>query len=297
MTDAELSKKLGRYQSLESLGLLGGIICIIAACLFAFLLYDIIILSVLSFMGTAFFLLIALPAKKKKKTLMQEQLGGYFSAELTRFFGPEPDAPELPINESFLKNSNLICLEWTKGSAADFHEGIYNGLKFSAANVELSRTVEERTGPREDDWMTRSETLFRGIVLRCKNICNPALQITLNERFQKRTENDITDPAVFQRHFTIHSTDGRHTDELTTQALRKLIQKLETFARGRVRGLSLKDGSITLALETRYIFANIPASHDLRDINGIRRCFTASLTGIANLLDLLKNSPALTTNN
>ena len=296
MTDAELSKKLGRCQSLESIGILGGVLCIGAACISAFLLYDVIVLSILSFLGVSFFLLMALPAKKKKKTLMQEQLGGYFRAELTRFFGCKPKVPELPINEAFLKHSELICIDRAKCSVEDFHEGIHNGLHFSAANVELIRTVEERTGPREDDWMTRSETLFRGIILRCENICDPALQITLSDRFQKRKSDDITDPAVFQQYFAARSADGRQADELTTPALRRLVQKLEAIARGRVYGLSLNGGSLALALETKYVFANIPASHDLRDIDGIRKWFTASLTGMANLLDLLKNSPALTTN-
>lgn len=294
MTDAELSKKLGRCQSLESIGILGGVLCIGAACISAFLLYDVIVLSILSFLGVAFFLLMALPAKKKKKSLLNEHLGGFFRAELARAFGAEPAVPALPINESFLKTAGLVCIDWTKCSAADFREGIYNGLKFSAANVELSRTTEERTGPREDDWMTRSETLFRGIVLRCENICDPGLHITLNDRFQKRADSDITNPAVFQNHFTVHSADGRTADELP--ALRKLIQKLEAFARGRVYGLSLNGGCLALALETKYVFANIPAGHDLRDVDGIRRWFTASLTGMTNLLDLLKNSPALTTN-
>lgn len=294
MTDAELSKKLGRWQAIESLGILGGIICIIAACILAFVLYDILILSVLSLVGTAFFLLMALPAKKKKKILLQEQFGGYFRAELANFFGAEPNVPELPINESFLKDSALVCFSWTKCSIEDFHEGIHKGLHFSAANVELSRTIEERTSPREDDWMTRSETLFRGVVLRCQNLCNPALPIILNDRFQKRTGNDITDPAVFRQYFSARFADGRCSDEFITPALRELVQKLEVIACGRVCGLNLKDSSLTLALETKYVFANIPASHDLRDIDGIRRWFTASLTGMTNLLDLLKDSPALT---
>ena len=296
MTDAELSKKLGRFQLLESIGILGGVFCIAAACILAFVLYDVVILSILSFLGAAFFLLMALPAQKRKKALLNEQLGGYFRAELTRFFGTEPKVPELPINESSLKRSELICLDWTKCSVEDSHEGIHNSLHFSAGNVELSRTVEERTGPREDDWMTRSETLFRGLVLRCKNICDPALQITINDRFQKRKGDDITDPAVFQQYFAAHSAGGRRADELVTPALRDLVQKLEVTARGRMYGLSFKGGSLALALETKYVFANIPASHDLRDIEGIRRWFTVSLTGMKNLLDLLQNSPALTTN-
>ena len=42
------------------------------------------------------------------------------------------------------------------------------------------------------------------------------------------------------------------------------------------------------------MFAGIPEELDLRDIDGIRKWFTASLTGMGNLLDLITESPALT---
>ena len=44
----------------------------------------------------------------------------------------------------------------------------------------------------------------------------------------------------------------------------------------------------------RYVFAGIPEELDLRDIDGIRKWFIASLTGMGNLLDLITESPALT---
>ncbi len=80
-----------------------------------------------------------------------------------------------------------------------------------------------KPGPDNDNWMTRTETLFRGIVVRCKDICD-----------------------------------------------------------------------LALALNTQYVFAGIPEWLDLRDIDGIRKWFTASLTGMGNLLDLITESPALT---
>ena len=42
------------------------------------------------------------------------------------------------------------------------------------------------------------------------------------------------------------------------------------------------------------MFAGVPEELDLRDIDGIRKWFTASLTGMGNLLDLITESPALT---
>ena len=57
---------------------------------------------------------------------------------------------------------------------------------------------------------------------------------------------------------------------------------------------SAADGDLTLALNTRYVFAGVPEELDLRDIDGIRKWFTASLTGMGDLLDLITESPALT---
>ena len=177
----------------------------------------------------------------------------------------------------------------------DFHEGEHKGLRFSAANVELRRTVEEKSGPDNDNWMTRTETLFRGIVVRCKDICDPALDIALNNMFQERKKDDITDPAAFRKHFAAHTADGREADDQVTPQLRDLVQKLETSSNSaKLCGLILRDGDLTLALNTRYVFAGVPEELDLRDIDGIRKWFVASLKGMGQLLDLLAASPALT---
>lgn len=295
MTDAELSKKLGRYQAAESIGILLGALCVIAGSVLAFVLHDLIVVLVLGFSGVVLLLLIALPAQKKKNALIWQQLGGYFGAELKRFFGEEPEKPELPIDYRFLKNVGIIGIEWTECSVKDFHEGEHNGLRFSAANVELGRTVEERSGPDNDNWMTRSETLFRGVVLRCKNICAPGMDITLNEQFQERKGGDLTDPAAFRKHFAARNADGQPADELVTPQLRALVRRLEEFANnGKVGGLVLRGGELTLALNTGYVFADVPNAIDMRDIDGIRKWFTASLNGMAGLLDILRKSPALT---
>ena len=83
-------------------------------------------------------------------------------------------------------------------------------------------------------------------------------------------------------------------DQVTPQ-LRDLVQKLEASSRtSKLCGLILRDGDLTLALNTRYVFAGVPEELDLRDIDGIRKWFTASLTGMGNLLDLITESPVLT---
>lgn len=295
MTDAELSKKLGSYQRIESIGILLGVILVIAGCISMFIRRDPFLVSALAFPGVALFLLVAKPAQNKKKALMQQQLGGFFRAELTKAFGQEPEPATLPIDWAYMKAAKLSAVNFTECTITDFHEGEHKGLRFSAANVELRRTVEEKSGPNNDNWMTRTETLFRGIVVRCKGICDPALDIALNDRFQERKKDDIADPAAFRKHFAAHTADGREADDHITPPLRDLVQKLEASStHARLCGLILRDGDLTLALNTRYVFAGVPEELDLRDIDGIRKWFTASLTGMGNFLDLITESPALT---
>lgn len=295
LTDAQLSKKLGSYQKAESIGMLLGILCVVSGCILMFVKRDIILICVLVFVGVALFLLVAKPAQTKKKVLLQQQLGSYFRAELTKAFGPEPEPATLPIDWAYLKAAKLSAVDFTECTVTDFHEGEHKGLRFSAANVELRRTVEEKSGPDNDNWMTRTETLFRGIVVRCKDICDPALDIALNDMFRERKKDDITDPAAFRKHFAAHTADGREADNQVTPQLCDLVQKLEaSSASAKLCGLVLRGGDLTLALNTRYVFADVPDELDLRDIDGIRKWFTASLTGMGNLLDLITESPALT---
>ena len=294
LTDAQLSKKLGSCQKAESIGMLLGILCVVSGCILMFVKRDIILICVLVFVGVALFLLVAKPAQTKKKALMQQQLGGFFRAELTRMFGVEPAAPALPIDQAYLKAAKLSDVDFTECTVTDFHEGEHKGLRFSAANVELRRTVEEKSGPDNDNWMTRTETLFRGIVVRCKDICDPALDIALNDMFRERKKDDITDPAAFRKHFAAHTADGREADDQVTPQLRDLVQKLEaSSASAKLCGLVLRGGDLTLALNTRYVFADVPDELDLRDIDCIRKWYTASLTGMERLLTLLRESPAL----
>ena len=294
LTDAELSKKLGSYQRTESIGILLGVILVITACITMFIRRDPLLVCALAFPGVALFLLVAKPAQKKKKALMQQQLGSFFRTELTKAFGPEPEPATLPIDWGYLAAAKLSNDPFTECTVTDFHEGEHKGLRFSAANVELRRTVEEKSGPDNDNWMTRTETLFRGIVVRCKDICDPALDIALNDLFQERKKDDITDPAAFRKHFAAHTASGQEVDDQVTPQLRELVKKLETTSRtSKLCGLILRDGDLALALNTRYVFAGVPEELDLRDIDGIRKWFTASLTGMGNLLDLLMESPVL----
>ena len=151
LTDAELSKKLGSYQRTESIGILLGVILVITACITMFIRRDPLLVCALAFPGVALFLLVAKPAQKKKKALMQQQLGSFFRTELTKAFGPEPEPATLPIDWGYLAAAKLSNDPFTECTVTDFHEGEHKGLRFSAANVELRRTVEEKSGPDNDN--------------------------------------------------------------------------------------------------------------------------------------------------
>ena len=60
MTDAELSKQLGSYQRAESIGMLLGVLLVIAGCIMMFVYRNIAVICILVFAGVALFLLVAL---------------------------------------------------------------------------------------------------------------------------------------------------------------------------------------------------------------------------------------------
>ena len=61
---------------------------------------------------------------------------------------------------------------------------------------------------------------------------------------------------------------------------------------GKAGTLILYGGNLTLALNAGYVFADLPEA--LGDSEGIRRGFTASLSDMGRLQDLLMARPALT---
>lgn len=61
-------------------------------CISAFVQHDVLLVCIPAFAGVGLILLLALPAQKKKKALMEQQLGGFFRTELTRALPGAADA-------------------------------------------------------------------------------------------------------------------------------------------------------------------------------------------------------------
>ena len=285
MSDEELAKALGRYQAVESLCMLIGIILVVAGCISAFVVHNRALLAVLVFVGVGLLVFGAMPVQKKKKALLKQQMGGFFDEEREKLFGKDPETPELPIDKAYLKSIDICSVDWTDITVENFHEGEHDGMLFSAANVSLSRTVEEKSGPKNDNWMTRTETLFTGLVVRCKGVCKVLPEVTVASRFQKRSVDDLKSPAAFLDKFSVSD----NADSAVTAQLLDFVQAMEK-AGGKLFGFAVRGGDLTLALETRYVFANVPPELDLRDIDGIRKWYVASLKGMSDLLDIIKQT-------
>lgn len=266
-----------------------GIILVAAGCISAVLVHNRALLAVLVFVGVGLLVFGALPAQKKKKGLLRQQMGEFFDAEREKLFGKDPETPELPIDKAYLKSIDICSVDWTDITVENFHEGEHDGMLFSAANLSLSRTVEEKSGPNNDNWMTRTETLFNGLVVRCKGVCRVLPEVTVTSRFQKRTADDLKSPAAFLDKFSARTASGDNADSAVTAQLLEFVQAMEK-AGGKLFGFAVRNGDLTLALETRYVFANVPPQLDLRDIDGIRKWYVASLKGMSDLLDIIKQT-------
>ena len=292
LSEEALSQKLGGYQRTELLSMLFTILGVIAGIVLLFL-HRLVPAAVLIFAAIILAVFVGGGAQKKKKALIRQQLGGFFDAELARAFGPEGHTPELAVDLAWLKDSRLVDRTWEECELEEFHEGVHGGVRFSAVNAVLRHTVEEKAGPEHDNWTTRSVEMFRGVILRCVTDAPRAADLAMNERREDHPRGDLCDPAAFSARFTVYTAVGQDANDLVTPALCATLKALESAVPGRVDGLLLRDGVLSLAVHTDYIFAGLPPRLDVRDIAAIRSCYTASLRHMGDLLDVLRQDTEL----
>lgn len=291
MSDAELSRRLGAYQVIERIGTVLGLILIMAGGIIALVQHNLWIFAGLFFAGVIVLVIISFVVNTKKNVLLNLQLGDFFHSELQSAFGPGTAEPTMLINVSFLKGAELIDQCWEGSDITNFFEGEHDTTRFSVANVTLDHLVEERSGPDNDNWMTKTVMVFSGVILRCADMCDANLDMSITDRYQESPpEGDVSDPAVFAERFKVRTSDGREAAALVTPEMRTLCSELEKAVDGKLCGLKLKDGEAAAALHTKYQFANVPPNTDLRNIDGIRKAYVESIETIKTLLDILKNN-------
>ncbi len=259
LSDAELSKRLGRYQKQSILGIWVGLIGVIGGVLSYFAVDDAanraIWMAVLFFGGVCCAIVIGGGAQKKIKALMQSQLGEFFQTELESAFGPTLHDPALAIDEGLVKTMGLAENQWEECQVEQFHSGSHRGLRFSAANVRLDH-VYERAIPHEG-LETCREMVFKGLILRCET--------------QGSAPTFRTDMPQFTE--TLH--------------------ELERRINGKISGAYWSGNCFSLALETDYAFAAVDTGIDLRNLDAVRESYRQSLRNMGEILDLLRNDPAI----
>ena len=291
MSDAELSKRLGAYQVIERIGTVLGLILVAAGGVIAIVQHNLWIFAGLFFAGVIVLVIISFVVNTKKNVLLNLQLGDFFHAQLQSAFGPGTAEPAMLISEKYLRDAELIDQCWEGSDISNFFEGEHDTTRFSVANVTLDHLVEERSGPDNDNWMTKTVTVFKGVILRCADMCDANLDMSITDRYQEAPpKGDVSDPAVFAERFKVRTSDGREAAALVTQEMRTLCSELEKAVGGKLCALKLKDGEAAMALHTKYQFANVPPNTDLRNIDGIRKAYVESIETIITLLDILKNN-------
>ena len=164
LSDEALSRQLGRCQRVEAIFMLLCIVSVIACVLVLWVWQKKLLACALLAVGAAGGL-IAGAAQRQRRALLDAQLGDFYRAELDRAFGPEGRSPELRIDEAWLRESRLVDRLWEKCELRCFREGVYRGMRFSAANVILRHSYEHRSG---QDMVTEITEMLDGIVIRCK---------------------------------------------------------------------------------------------------------------------------------
>lgn len=289
LTDAELSKKLGRYQFIEALLSLLVIAPVIAGII-ALIFRNIAAAGILIFAGIAIGVILVGGIQKRKKAFLQLQMGDFFAEEFEKKFGNETDDASLKIERRLLNEAGLIGCSFEQCDIENYHCGRHRGIEFSAADAVLIHSYDELPGREES--MIRTETVFDGVVILCKTKAPHSARITVNEREGERPAGDIADPAVFDACFTVNAENKYDIPAYITQAFREMIKDSEKAVGGACCGAALQNGILGIAINTKYVFAGKPRNFDMSDIDGMRKYYVSSLERMGSLLDIIEKNPS-----
>lgn len=292
MSDEELSRQLGRCQRSISIWILTAIIGAAAGTVLLFTMHSrlpALAVYVLSFGGAFVF---GGGAQKKQKQLLQEQLGDFFRTELELAFGPEMHTEAMRIDLPWLRQAALADVQWEECETESFREGMYDGIHFSAANTVLKHVTEHIIG--REGKTTHAEPVFTGLVLRLETqeAAPGTVRVTPRCAYDPAGFVSIVDED-FERRFRIQTDSVQAARRLLTPGFRKCLEELEAQTGLKPVGLLWQGHTLSLALETRYRFAVVPDSTDLRDLAELRRRYIGTLKTLEQLLDFLNQEKTL----
>lgn len=294
MSDAALSRALGRYQTVARIGLIAGLLSVLGSFLAAVLMQNsmrkVIWITVLFLGGICGVLFVSGNAQKKLKTLMQEQLGEFFRAEWAKAFGAELPTPELRIDAPFVKTMQVMDGQWEECTVENEHAGDFRGVPFEAANVRLDHVYER--GTPHDGFETCRDMVFKGIVVRCKTAVPAPSPIRVTARLADSPRGIATDSESFDRRFRVAAEPEQDAFYLLTPQFMEWVENFAQHIEGKIAGFCWSGNVFSLALATDYSVAGVASAVDPRDIDAVCRSYCNSLRTMAELLELLqKNTP------
>lgn len=295
MSKVELSEKLGRYQKQARIWLIVGLLGIAGGLISAIAVQDAalktILVGALFGGGLCCVLFLSSGAQKKLKALMQEQLGGFFRAELEKSFGPDLHTPGMCIDQSFMKTLHLLDGKWEACAVANFYEGNHSDIHFSAANVRLNHVYER--GNVRDGLGTWQDMVFKGVVLRCRTHIPASSMVRANVRTEASPRGIMTGNEMFDRRFCVTAETEQSAFHLLTPQFMELIAAFQQRLEGQILCFCWEGNVFSLVIETDYGFASIASHVDMSDLDAVRHSYRNSLMEMEILLDLLMKNTVL----
>lgn len=289
MSDAELSRRLGAFQRIEAICIIFTVISAIGCVAVLFFYKNLIAAALFAVAATC--ILIGNAARRKKAALLNEQLGDFFSSEFEKKFGPEQAQDKTRIDKLFMEKFRLSDGQWEECFISGSRSGTWRETGFSAANVRLDHRYQKKNG--QEGVETFTETVFDGLVVRCKTANKPLPLVRIDARTTGSPDGFLTGDGNFDERFVVRASNAADVSALLTPELIGTLVSFEQSMNGGLSGVIFEENVLSLAVATKKRFAAVPDSIDLRDIDAVRRTYIGSLDDMSRSLNILFESETL----
>ena len=224
-------------------------------------------------------------AASRQKQLIWNHLGGEIHQQIEERFGPALQEPGMTIGEALIRQGAMIPCPWEESRITENRVGLYHGLRFFAANVELVHEYDAMMN-REGVTDVLRETVFSGscLAVEARRPFPAAFRVLPGE------DGAFTGDPAFDRRFSVSADDPRAARELLTPERRALL--LEIADLHPVSFAFLED-RVLLALGGPPRFLAIGSDIDVKNIDTLRQSFRRSLDHTAAILDILARDDRL----
>lgn len=286
MSEEEANKKLAQYEKIDKKIIPVGICCMLIGVAGVFLAAAtdvgwIAVVAVIILFGGGIGILMRGNLQCKMETVVNNQLHDFYEAELEKAFGPRQRNKEMEIDVALIRELNPVAKYWSDCDEWRFYEGYYHGTHFSIENINLSSERNEPDGKFVD-------ISFEGAVLRCKDVCEPTVDIALSGPGSDN-QRDIMDPDVFSQFYSARTSDGQSADHLVSQQLREVFHKMGlVLGKYTVTAMILRNGEAILVIKGYSFGYGVPSKN--LNLGETRFRFINSLTPACKIIDILRDN-------